>query len=408
MTAAPLTCPYCNAFVEVPPGAGPRLTCPRCGESFALRGAPAAAPKPVQTSTGVTETPPPVKPPDARARNRKTAAVVLGGMVFMATVGLAFALWTQAERRSHDTGIGRRPKRSPIPDDNPAVAGPVAPRNLAALRYLPPGSRLLVGVHLAELQRDKVGQRLLQGRLRVGRFEVPLDAVPHWVGLEPDEVHHCVLSLGLDGLVPRLIVVVRTRGPYNPQQVREKLHAEPVAGAGRTLYQFTVPGLGLSAHYLEADDRTLILAQSPADLAALPEAPAPDLGALSRELREVLQQRVEAAPLWAAGEVDDDLWKLASAFTGRVKKEQMTVLQGVRTFAAWVQPGDPVKVGAAIRCRDAFAARDLDVLLLGRRPWWTAVRPEAPPGLVSVQDDSWLTLQRRTDLDVVLRFLSPS
>jgi hypothetical protein len=36
-TAGTTACPYCNAYVDVPPGAaaGRRLTCPRCGEAFA-------------------------------------------------------------------------------------------------------------------------------------------------------------------------------------------------------------------------------------------------------------------------------------------------------------------------------------------------------------------------------------
>jgi hypothetical protein len=110
-----LSCPYCNSAVPPPAGARPgqRIPCPRCGESFPLRETvpdePApAAPPPVEA---------PVPPAPPRISNGRLALLILGGMVAMALIGLAYALHTQALRRSYDIEL---PKSRSI--DVPIIA----------------------------------------------------------------------------------------------------------------------------------------------------------------------------------------------------------------------------------------------------------------------------------------------
>jgi hypothetical protein len=110
-----LSCPYCNSAVTPPAGARPgqRIPCPRCGESFPLRetvpdDAVPAAPPPVEA---------PVPPAPPRISNGRIALLVLGGMVAMALIGLAYALHTQALRRSYDIEL---PKSRSI--DVPIIA----------------------------------------------------------------------------------------------------------------------------------------------------------------------------------------------------------------------------------------------------------------------------------------------
>src|SRR5262249_43294799 len=122
MTAEPLCCPYCNAFVTLPSGTieqGQRLLCSRCGETFAYRGFPrdaisesvphpltAYSPQPAAASTVV---------PDLLRRpwsNRSIAGVILVGMALMAGIGLLISLATQGARRAHDAGL---PKDRTLP-----------------------------------------------------------------------------------------------------------------------------------------------------------------------------------------------------------------------------------------------------------------------------------------------------
>jgi len=116
MSSDVLCCPYCNSPVPPPPGAQPgqRIACGRCGETFPYRG----------TETAFTAEPPPVPLPPLsepiaphRFSNRGIALAVLGVMAAMALLGLAYALSTQALRRSYDVTL---PKTRAI--DVPLVA----------------------------------------------------------------------------------------------------------------------------------------------------------------------------------------------------------------------------------------------------------------------------------------------
>src|SRR5260370_41185818 len=102
MSAEPLTCPYCNAFVSLPPNAhdGQRVTCSRCGDAFPLRGmgtgikvpggvAPTqAAPGFHLAGTSLTTS--------ARSLNRLDAGLYDTVMALIATYWMTWAMHTQA------------------------------------------------------------------------------------------------------------------------------------------------------------------------------------------------------------------------------------------------------------------------------------------------------------------------
>src|SRR5262245_22903400 len=123
MASELVSCPYCNAYVTLPGGAiedGQRLLCSRCGETFDFRGFPREAiveklPHPLTAYSPHPETASSAGPPEFVRRswsNRAIAAVVLGGMAAMATIGLLFSLATENTRRAHDAGI---PKDRTLP-----------------------------------------------------------------------------------------------------------------------------------------------------------------------------------------------------------------------------------------------------------------------------------------------------
>ena len=163
MSDTPLTCPYCNAFIQTPPASGEdRLLCPRCGELF--------TPPPGSYAGQSTEQGPtfaaiagdtPLSPhPKPRGRNRLVAALLLLVMAAMAGTGLILALQTTGLRREHDTGATQSRRQLPFPTDAATLSatGPVAPAKLDALAWLPPDTSLILGVHLAEIGDSSAGQ----------------------------------------------------------------------------------------------------------------------------------------------------------------------------------------------------------------------------------------------------------
>jgi hypothetical protein len=103
-------CPFCNSrFALGDPSPAQRITCPRCGESFAWR------PASEDTEQGVALEEPgsadanlllssnaPVTAAQPRFSNRTVALLVLALMSVMAGIGLVFMVQTQQVRRGYD------------------------------------------------------------------------------------------------------------------------------------------------------------------------------------------------------------------------------------------------------------------------------------------------------------------
>jgi hypothetical protein len=112
MTSQATNCPYCNSAVAVPDGlsSGQRISCTRCGESFAYRAisvpntAVTTAPSPGYSARkpGGLAGPSVVEAPVRPLSNRTVALLVVGVMIVMASIALLFALDTESVRREHD------------------------------------------------------------------------------------------------------------------------------------------------------------------------------------------------------------------------------------------------------------------------------------------------------------------
>src|SRR4051812_45083976 len=98
------TCPFCNARVS---DSATKVTCPRCGESFANRSAGQT-----DFSSAVTaDAPAPPPRTQPAGRNRLVLGIVLGAMALTAASGLTYALLTQDRRRGNDNEQVHRPRR---------------------------------------------------------------------------------------------------------------------------------------------------------------------------------------------------------------------------------------------------------------------------------------------------------
>jgi hypothetical protein len=412
MPSENLTCPYCNAAIGVSPNlsAGQRIVCPRCGDSFPLRPADSFTGQvPPTAETAITDRPTVANPTlpalDPRLRSRRSlglfAALVVGVMLLMAGVGLAFMLMTQQQRRAYDTN---RPPRRPgkqrgVPEpENPTVVAAVAPDRLVALRYLPEGVNFLVAARFPELKATTAGARLLHEPLfRFAEKDYRLDRLPAWVGLSVDDIDHIVFAAQLDdALDPRFYLVVRTAGPYDEEQLRERLKARRDRKAvKKPVYTFS-PWENVSLSLWCAGPQTLIVAPFADLLDSLPDQPAGDLQRLPRDVRSVLTERREpVAPLWLAGHSRDWTKTPAGIVLGGLKKQQLRRIADLRTFGVWFVPDKLLGVRGVLECKDSASAHALD-------EWFHSLDGRETK-LKTAQDGPWLLLQWQTEPDFLSR-----
>ncbi len=419
MNLMALTCPYCNAPVSLPPPmqAGQRIVCARCGEAFALRPGQAGvtttpATVPPADNSAIIETPPapsslaaapgrprrPLLTPEQKRRNRLAAGAILVGMVLMAGLGLTLALQTVGVRRANDAGLKKRATRSFFAQNQPEEAA-ASPAQLAALGYLPEGLNLLIGLNVGELQRDQAGRQLLNQPVQIGPSEIKPAEIAGWCGLPAGEVDHLVLALATeDPILPRGVLLVRTRKPYQVEQVRSALKAERVPAADRkNLFRFSWPRPSLQAVVWCIDDRTLALALVPSNLETMPAQPHSGLKHLPAELRGLLEERIDpGASVWVVGVFEERTRNLLRAVP-LLERDGLGWLGSLRGLAGWAQVQEQVRTGVALHFPDEAAARK-------REESWQG-REEGGQDLKIVRDGSWLTLQYRTRLEAVLRAL---
>jgi hypothetical protein len=386
---------------------GQRILCQRCGESFVYQGPDTEGEATAQ-----------VKPQPVAGRprwsNRGIALTVLGVMFLMAAAGLVLALATVGFRRANDY-----PKTNP--DDALARIKIIAPANLGGLGYLPPDTSLVVGVHVAEALQDPAGSEFLK-RFRPGDFlpgnqadlgEAGFGNLEKWTGLSLEELDHLVLGLNVENrAIPRLTLVVQTRRSYDAEKVRAALKASRGAERGkRILYKFQPEKLPLEPVVWFAGERTLVVGLSAEDIQAVPADPQPGSEHLSPALREILRRMGPAAPVWLAGHSEDwDKTTVKLLLDGQ-KPADRQVLARVRTFAAWLQFGEGLRLNAAFDCADAASAEALEqylvprerkpIALFGNRPEMEAVAKELGQTLKAVRDGTWLTLQAKASADTL-------
>ncbi len=339
MTADTIACPYCNSLLPRPQTSGPRLTCPRCGESFPYSGGEAA---PADASPAI-----PVQAQPKGRANRRLAFAVLGGMGLMALLSLTYALATVEWRRRND------PKELP---SAPVETRPVPPADWAALAYLPPDCNLVLGLNVAGAQRTVAGQAFL-AKPQLGNTGVSLDVVERAIGLKRDELDHVVFAFRLDDW--RMVLVARTRRPYDKDAVRKALNCNRhTEAAGRTLYHFTLERLKAPAVLWSPDDQTLVVGLLPKDVAAIPNAPTAG-SQLPSPLRELLRQETAAADVfWTAGHVNklDGAQALLEKLLG---EDAGAAAAAIRTFVVHVSLDGELRLGGAALCLDDDGAAAL-------------------------------------------------
>lgn len=394
MSAAGLTCPYCNAIQAPRAGlaVGARTTCPRCGESFVATSLPEPAAEPPATAPAAPR----------RVSNRALATAVLGVMVLMGGLGLAYALVTQDFRRQNDKSLPRKSRR-PAADDPPAPDGPPSPASLDGLAYLPRTANVIAGAYLPALRADPRWPAVKRLRLGTGPATLSLEQILANSGLDEADIDHVVLgatlrALDAPELTPPITVVLRTARDYDSARLRKALKAtRPVLttsddGARREVYRATLGKL--PASLWQPDARTAVVGIFDVELKHAPGKPHEGAAALPAEVRQALEERLSGAPpLWAVGHSADWGKTVVGTLLAAARDVPLADRIGqVRTFALALSLGRPARLVWQVQAADEAAARDIEAKVL-------APRAAAAPGAFKfARDGAWLTVQTDVDL----------
>ncbi len=269
----------------------------------------------------------------------------------MAVVGLAFALWTQQIRRQRDY-------QSSAADAGPPPVVAVPPAKLPALGYLPRDTDVLIGVHVAEIRQLPLGQAVL-ARLTLGSGDFGLGGLEQATGLQPEEVDHVVLGLKIDErLLPRVILVVQTRQPYDPEKVLAALKAGRRTERGsKTLYRFALNQPPVDAAVWCADKQTVIFGLTPEDLDDVPLTPQIDLERFPLALRPLLTEEApERTRAWLIGHADRWDKTAAQLLWLAMTKEAQEALARIHTIGFWLLVDTDLAIRGTLKCRDEPAA----------------------------------------------------
>jgi hypothetical protein len=367
-----VSCPFCNAAVplaEVP--AGRRVPCPRCGETFPVKGDPGEAVGPAPSPNGE-----PAAEPPAGWSPRAVAAV--GGALGLIVLAVGMGL------------TGRTPPTEPTVANPPAGMTTFPPAAVPGLRYLPAECGVAAAVQPGPLlaHAGRTGTDPGQLLTSLGVPAVVFTALDR-LGLTLDQLDQLAAGLVLpaDSAVPRLLIVTKLRRPP-AADLLDRLKADRYRGPGGQ-ERFKVQLGGLPMRLARPDPLTLLFATDDPDLdkAATPAAGSDHLPA---GLRETLSQLSPASVAWVATDADD--WAkrptVQAALLVLKQPDLVNRLKLVRAAGVGLSLEPALRATAAVRAGGdgdkfresvASAVAGREVQVGGAGPWTTV---EADPAIL--------------------------
>ena len=280
-------------------------------------------------NTTVVVRPPPPAYAGGSPGKKKTLRILLAIMAGMAALTLVFALYTQQIRRQRDFK-----DRS---DGNTELTR--KPAELIGLGYLPQGSSIVLGIHVAALNEDPTGRALLR-EPRPALMENLLGVLERF-GLKLVDVDHVVAGTELRQLPPELTTVIVTRKPYAPAEIEAAIKAQKVSA---TTYcdkpLFYLDGPGVPKLWLAAPNVLVWTTLKKEDLDRIPATLKDPPATLAPATREALVDRLgKQSRLWAVGDLEPARKPIELGLAlGVFPKDQMALLRLVKSFAVGVTP----------------------------------------------------------------------
>lgn len=342
-------CPYCNAPLDAAvSAAGPRIRCPRCGDSFPNRWVAESSSTSAPVSQRASASDEPI-----RRSNRVAALIVLGVMSSMAAVGLAFMLWTAPQRQSRHA--------NPI---KIFASEPHQPAQLPGLGYLPFDSKIVAAIHVADLHKEKLGQQLLE-KPRWQPLDWALERIKLWTDLPPDAIDHIVAAVHAPrDELPGVVLVVQTRRPYSVESLKRLHNSGPEKFYDRPLFRFDVQPLG-SGRLWCANERTLVFMLrldevERSHLDRIPVRSQHGMEGLPDNLQRLINDRLPAQSVaWIVGDLGGLTANAAWLRLAPLPEKLTEFMYQVRTVAAGIRLQEDATIVAALEGADTNAAYTL-------------------------------------------------
>jgi hypothetical protein len=280
-----IACPYCNAPIPVSESPAGPVTCPRCGEAVrtGTNQSNGAAPR---TGPGIIAR---ADSPLGRPSNRAVGRIIVGVMLFMATVALVFALRTTEQRRANGYKSAKEPAA-----ETAAEMGSLPPAEWPGLGYLPADMQALAGLHVARALESAAGRTLL------GELFVTDPGKARILGQTPADIDRIMIGANHRTFPPQVIGVIRTGPAMDSEWTRQAMAANRTMDQhGKTLLRGRLWATGPDGAIWFADRHTLVAAVLPEDFDRIPATPQ-----ASSPLRDLLGRVDPAALAWivASGE----------------------------------------------------------------------------------------------------------
>jgi hypothetical protein len=308
-----VSCPYCNAVVDVESG---RVACPRCGESFDTANAEHLAEDVVVSKPAI-----PRPAGFLHSRGAMGLSFAVAGLILV--VGLAIVRPWEG-------------KPKPNPERLPVV---VSPLGLSGLTYLPPSTNIVAAIQpmplLAYAAQSKTDPRrfLVESGVPDAVFESLSNA-----GVPLDQIDHLVVGLTVSSekgsFLPGIMACLKlTRSLSDESKFLVQLKAEKssqYSKGGRTVY--SVP-LVLPLYLWAVDEKTYLLGSG--DLVLGDKARVAGGAHLAKELRESMTNRISPASFaWIATDSDSWVDKPPAQFVAKNDPEWKARFEKLKSFRA--------------------------------------------------------------------------
>jgi hypothetical protein len=204
---------------------------------------------------------------------------------------------------------------------------------LPTLGYLPSDSNVIAAINFPEAEKSQEGKDTLD-RLGLGGNS----NLEKTVGLSRDQIEDAAVGLNVGReLIPRIVIVVRTREPYNYDALKTKLGSKATKKSpeGREYDLIQPPALPVEFAMWRPSPQTFVICYPETDFAKVPAKPTDDTNRFAEPIAELLRHRTERGSfLWlvAHSEAWDKVTplKLLPKLDPQMLAELRTIGLGVR------------------------------------------------------------------------------